>query len=172
MQLFPIASGKRFCSHRSGRENPSQSHRLTCPPPRPIFVLPGSRRIPETTSAMRCGRDRGRSVSSSSPERRRHDRRSISSNGSNPLVATIGVVPRAALINDIGPGGISLLSTDPPPVDSIVPLWLAVPIGSPSRLIFVRLVHVSPAGGDLYRIGAAAVDEATVEILRELVDLL
>lgn len=106
------------------------------------------------------------------PERRQFDRRMVVDHGSNPVVATIGVVPRAALIQDISPRGVGLVSIDPPPVGSIVPLWLSIPVGTPSRLLFVCVVYTKPAEGELYRIGVAALDEATAEVFAELLESL
>jgi hypothetical protein len=84
------------------------------------------------------------------------------------VVATLGVVPRAALLCDLAPGGVGLLTTDPPPVGCVVPVWLAVPAGAPSRLVLLRVVHTSSEGADLYRIGLSCLDEIGGGVLREL----
>jgi hypothetical protein len=78
------------------------------------------------------------------------------------------VVPRAAFVSDLSAGGAGLLTTDPPPVDSIVPLWLAVPPGSLSRLVLVRVVHSSALPDGLHRIGLACLDEAGSSLFSEL----
>jgi hypothetical protein len=107
-------------------------------------------------------------VSSAHPERRVHSRRPFLTTGSNPVVATIGILPRAALVCDLSVGGIGLLVTDPPPVGSIVPVWLAVPPGSPSRLLLVRVVYVQEEANELFRLGLSCLDEAAAIICREM----
>jgi hypothetical protein len=108
------------------------------------------------------------SVTSSPEERRSAQRRSFATNGSNPVVATVGLVPRAAFLADLSTGGAGLVTTDPPPVGSIVPLWLAIPPGSLSRLVLVRVVYSLPVSEDLHRVGLACLDEAGANLFREL----
>lgn len=101
-------------------------------------------------------------------ERRRQPRRSISTTGSNPVVATMGIVPRAALVCDLSPEGIGLVTTDPPPVGSIVPVWLAIPPGNPSTLLLGRVIYVRATSPDLHRVGLSWLDDSGQTTLVEL----
>jgi hypothetical protein len=105
-----------------------------------------------------------------SDERRSHPRRQLVTSGSNPLIATLGVLPRAALVCDISPQGLGLLTTFAPPVGAILPVWLPGPPGQPSGLILATVVHVQePASDGLYRVGIACHDESGRSMLRDLI---
>ena len=100
---------------------------------------------------------------------RRYDTRlAIPSASSNPLSATLGVVPRAAMVCDVSLRGLGLITVDPPPVDSLVPVWLAMPAAALSELLLGRVVHSEPLGGTLHRIGVTCSDDADVHVLRSL----
>lgn len=103
-------------------------------------------------------------------ERRAHLRHTFVTTGSNPVVATIGVVPRAALLSDLSPAGVGLLTTDPPPVGSVVPVWLALPIGAPSRLVLLRVVYTEVETSDLHRLGLCCLDDTSGAVLGDLMD--
>jgi hypothetical protein len=105
-----------------------------------------------------------------SDERRAHPRLTFVTTGSNPVVATIWVVPRAALLSDLCPDGVGLLTTDPPPVGSVVPVWLALPIGAPSRLVLLRVVYAEAETTDLHRLGLCCLDDTSGAVLRGLMD--
>jgi hypothetical protein len=103
-------------------------------------------------------------------DRRSRPRRLFATSGSNPVVATIGVVPRAAFLCDLGPGGVALLTTDPPAVGSVVPVWLALPVGAPSQIVLLRVVYAQAQGPDLHRLGLCGVDEASCAALLDLAE--
>jgi hypothetical protein len=105
-----------------------------------------------------------------SDERRAHLRYTFVTTGSNPVVATIGVVPRAALLSDLCPAGVGLLTTDPPPIGSVVPVWLALPIGAPSRLVLLRVVYAEAETADLHRLGLCSLDDTSSAVLRDLLE--
>jgi hypothetical protein len=102
-------------------------------------------------------------VSNGSPaERRVHTRHVFARPGSNPLVATLGVCPRCALVYDLSHGGISLLTAEePPPAGSVVPVWLPAPDGRPSCLLLVSLLYSVAEGRNLFRVGGPFLDEAS-----------
>jgi hypothetical protein len=93
-------------------------------------------------------------------ERRANARQRFTIQGSNPPIATLGLVPRAALICDLGPGGIGLLTTLAPPVGAIVPVWLPGPPGLPSSLILGTIVHTAPTDEGLHRVGLTCREES------------
>jgi hypothetical protein len=102
-------------------------------------------------------------------EQRIQPRQAIATSGSNPLIATVGVLPRAALVCDISPSGLGLLTTFAPPVGALLPVWLPGPPGQPSHLILAAVVHVQPpSGDDLYHIGVACHDDSARGVLAEL----
>ena len=102
-------------------------------------------------------------------ERRSHPRRLFAATGSNPLIATLGVLPRAALVCDISPAGLGLLTTFAPPVGAILPVWLATSPGEPSALLLATVVHVQPPSSDgLYRMGVSCHDDSGRVVLRDL----
>jgi hypothetical protein len=108
-------------------------------------------------------------VSGSPSERRSHPRRPITTDGSNPVIATIGILPRAALLCDLSAGGLSLLTTYSPPVGALLPIWLPGPPGQMSGLVLGTVVHVQPPADDgLYVVGVACQDEGGRAVLREL----
>jgi hypothetical protein len=104
---------------------------------------------------------------SAGPERRRWPRRALGDRGSNPLVATLGVLGHCALVRDLSLGGICLLTAHPPPPGTVVPVWLCRPAG-PSPMLLVTVRHVVAEPNALYRVGAALLDEDSVEIARSL----
>src|SRR5262245_50509080 len=102
------------------------------------------------------------------PERRHMPRHAFATDGSNPVVVTLGVVPRAAFVCDLSATGLAVLTIDPPPMGSIVPLWLATTPGAPSRLMLVRVIHIQVVSEDLHRLGLACLDESSQVIFEEL----
>ena len=88
--------------------------------------------------------------------------------GSNPIIVTAGVLPRAALVSDVSPMGLGILTTFAPPVGSVVPVWLPGPPGESSKLILVSVIHVQPTSDSLYHVGTMCHDEASAALLREL----
>lgn len=86
------------------------------------------------------------------------------------MVATVGVVPRAAFVCDLSVGGIALLTTDPPPVGSVVPLWLAIPPGSNSRFVLLRVIYSQPLAEGLHRIGLCCLDDSATGVFTELLN--
>jgi hypothetical protein len=109
-------------------------------------------------------------VSGETSERRSHPRQPLATNGSNPLIATLGVLPRAALICDLSAGGLGLLTTFAPPQGAILPVWLPGPPGEPSRLILATVIHVQPPTGDgLYRVGIACHEDTGRAALQDLI---
>jgi hypothetical protein len=104
------------------------------------------------------------------PERRSHPRQQVTIRGSNPLIVTLGVLPRAALIHDLCPDGLGLLTTFAPPIGAIVPVWAPSSPGEPSALILAVVIHVQePTGDGLYRVGLACHDEGGRRVLRDLI---
>ena len=99
-------------------------------------------------------------MSAPTGERRAHARRQFAEGGSNPLIATLGLVPRAAILCDVGPGGIGLLTTLPPPLGAVVPVWLARPAGTPSILLLATIVYLEPTAEGLFRIGLSCREES------------
>lgn len=107
-------------------------------------------------------------MSSYPPDRRAHERRPFATEGSNPLVATVGVVPRAAFVCDLSAAGLAMLTTDPPPVGSVVPVWLAVSPSRESQLVLVRVIDVTAVSTELHRVGAESVEEAGAAVLQQV----
>ncbi len=108
-------------------------------------------------------------MSGSSPERRSNRRRRLATNGSNPVIATVGILPRAALVSDIGDEGLGLLTTFAPPLGAILPLWLPAPPGQPSHFLLGTVVHVQfPSPDNLFQVGITCHDDAARAILREV----
>jgi hypothetical protein len=103
-------------------------------------------------------------------ERRAVARFPFPPHGSNPLVATVGLFPRCALVLDLSTRGIALLVPWPPPVGSVIPVWVAGRRAGPSPLLLVAVVYVLPQDG-LYRVGGHFVDEASAEAARALLPL-
>jgi hypothetical protein len=101
-----------------------------------------------------------------SQETRIWARRGFSMEGSNPLIATVGIYTRCAFVHDLSEGGIGLLITDPPPVGAVVPVWLPRPDGGPSTLLLVAIVHSSPQADGLHRVGGTLIDEASAQAVR------
>jgi hypothetical protein len=99
-------------------------------------------------------------------ERRAHPRHRLATTGSNPLVATVGIWPRCALVYDLSLGGISLLITQPPPVGSVVPVWLAGAHPPPATPLLVTIIYLLPHGDNLYRVGGQFLDESSAEVIR------
>ncbi len=87
-------------------------------------------------------------------------------------MATIGVIPRAAILHDLSADGVALLTADPPPVGSVIPVWLALPVGAPSRMLLLRVIYKCPTENSLYRVGLACLDDAGRTILRDLLAVL
>src|SRR5262249_38212076 len=67
------------------------------------------------------------SVTSAPQERRTSPRHAFATSGSNPVVATVGLVPRAAFVADLSSGGAGRLPPPPPPRGGIVPLCPGTP---------------------------------------------
>jgi hypothetical protein len=108
-----------------------------------------------------------------SPDRRSYARHPIATTGSNPLIATVGLLPRAVLVCDISPVGIGLLAAFSPPLGAVLPIWLPSPPGQPSGLVLARVVHVQPPNPDnLHRIGLFCADEVGQSELQQLLDRL
>jgi hypothetical protein len=105
-------------------------------------------------------------------ERRSQNRRVFPAKTSNPLSARIGVVPRGALVVDVSTHGLGLVTTDPPPVGSLVPVWVASHSGPCSELLLGRITHSEPIDRTLHRIGMAYADEADLVVLRTLYESL
>ena len=104
-----------------------------------------------------------------SPERRSQQRRHLATNGSNPVIATVGILPRAALVSDLSDEGLGLLTTFAPPLGAILPVWLPAPPGQPSHFLLATVVHVqSPSPDNLFQVGITCHDDAGRAILREL----
>jgi hypothetical protein len=99
-------------------------------------------------------------VSAAAEERRANARHRFAIQGSNPPIATLGLLPRAALICDLGSSGIGLLTTLAPPLGAIVPVWLPGPPGSPSSLVLGTIVHTSLMTEGLYRVGLTCREES------------
>ncbi len=89
--------------------------------------------------------------------------------GLDPPIATVGLIPRAALVYDLSPNGVGLLTTQPPPVGAIVPVKLAGPPGLSSCLILGEIVHNSPETDGLFRVGVVCLEES-LGALRTLID--
>jgi hypothetical protein len=71
-------------------------------------------------------------------------------------------------VHDLSLHGISLLMTQPPPVGSVVPVWLVGPAGAPTAPLLVTVVYTLPHGENLYRVGGQLVDETSTEVVRAL----
>jgi hypothetical protein len=108
-------------------------------------------------------------VSAPTGERRFHSRHRFALGGFDPPIATVGLVPRAALVTDLSPTGVGLLTTQPPPIGSIVPVKLAGPPGLPSCLILGEIVHHSLEPDGLFRVGVSCLEES-LNVLRTLID--
>src|SRR3954447_26324590 len=90
------------------------------------------------------------------PSERRHEfRRPIATTGSNPVIVTAGVLPRAALLSDLSPLGLGLVTTFAPPVGSVLPVWLPGRPGETSNLVLVNVIHVRPSSDSLFQLGVA-----------------
>jgi hypothetical protein len=89
--------------------------------------------------------------------------------GSNPVIVTAGVLPRAALVSDVSSLGLGLLTTFAPPVGSVLPLWLPGQPGEASDLVLVNVIHVRPSSDCLHHVGIACHDESSAATLREFV---
>jgi hypothetical protein len=103
------------------------------------------------------------------PERRFHGRHRFALGGFDPPIATVGIVPRAALICDLSHTGIGLLTTQEPLVGAIVPVWMSGTPGSPSSLILGTIVHSSREPDGLYRVGLICLEES-LGVLRSQID--
>src|SRR5262245_2559987 len=90
-------------------------------------------------------------------------------NGSNPVIVTAGVLPRAALVSDVSSLGLGLLTTFAPPVGSLLPVWLPGRPAEPSDLLLVSVIHVRPSTDSLFHVGTACHDEGSAALLREFV---
>jgi hypothetical protein len=110
-------------------------------------------------------------VSAPSEERRVQDRHRFASGGFDPPIATIGLVPRAALVCDLSPAGIGLITTYSPPVGAIVPVVLSGPPGSASTLILGTVVHSSSEPDGLFHVGVDCLEEC-LNVLRATIDRL
>jgi hypothetical protein len=106
--------------------------------------------------------------SQSAAERRIWPRHVFDDGGSNLPVATVGVYPRCAFVQDLSPGGISLLTTEPPPLGAVVPVWLPGRQNDPAPMLLVSVVHVAPHSEGLFRVGGELVDEASAAAARAL----
>ena len=102
-------------------------------------------------------------------ERRNELRRRLTMAGSNPVIVTAGVLPRAALLSDVSSLGLGMLTTFAPPVGSVLPVWLPGRPGEPSDLALVDVIHVRPSTASLYHVGTACHDEGSVATLRDFV---
>ena len=89
--------------------------------------------------------------------------------GSNPVIVTAGVLPRAALVSDVSSLGLGMLTTFAPPVGSVLPVWLPGQPGDASDLALVSVIHVRPTSDSLYHVGTACHDEGSAALLREFV---
>lgn len=103
----------------------------------------------------------------SDSERRSCARHGLSFTGSNPVIVTAGVLPRAALVCDISSNGLGLLATFAPPVGSVLPVWLPGKPGETSSVILVHVVHVQPSTDSLHRIGTVCHDDGSAATLSE-----
>ncbi|MGL4552410.1 MAG: PilZ domain-containing protein [Gemmataceae bacterium] len=101
-------------------------------------------------------------------DRRAETRRPIPIKDSNPLVATVGLMPRPALVADLSGGGLSVLLTDPLTPGTLVPVWLAGDPGRPSRLLLAQVMNVSIDDGPLFRVGLMAIDDAGRAVLADV----
>src|SRR5262245_22773743 len=108
-------------------------------------------------------------VTRSTSERRNELRHRLAMTGSNPVVVTAGVLPRAAVVCDVSPSGMGMLTTFAPPVGSVLPVWLPGEPGSSSELVLVSVVHVRPTTDSLHQVGTACHDEASAVTLRAFV---
>jgi hypothetical protein len=100
-------------------------------------------------------------------EQRNDVRYRLQTTGSNPIIVTAGVLPRAALVCDLSSRGLGLLATFAPPVGSVLPVWLPGQPGEVSSVILVHVIHVQPATDALHRIGAVCHDEPSAAALAE-----
>src|SRR3954451_19200526 len=99
-------------------------------------------------------------------ERRHQSRHRLEMTGSNPVIVTAGVLPRAALLSDLSPQGMGMLTTFAPPVGSVLPVWLPGKPGETSNLVLVNVIHVNPSSDSLFQLGTACHDEASGLALR------
>jgi hypothetical protein len=106
-------------------------------------------------------------LSRSANDRRSSPRKRLSITGSNPVIVTAGIVPRAVLVSDLSPEGMGLLATFAPPIESVLPVWLPGRPGEPSVLALLQVVHVQPAVEGLHLIGTASHDESSTSALRQ-----
>lgn len=104
-----------------------------------------------------------------SADRRSHPRRSLPTADSNPLVATVGLLPRTAIVCDVSARGIGVLLTDPPAPGTLVPVWLPGVIGEPSLMLLAQVAHVSADSGPLFRVGLACIDTHGQGVLGEVI---
>lgn len=100
-------------------------------------------------------------------ERRNEKRRRVITTGSNPVIVTAGVLPRAALVRDVSAQGMGLVTTYAPPVGTVLPVWLPGLPGEPSNLVLLDVVHVRLSGDRLHHVGAACHDESSAALLGE-----
>lgn len=101
-------------------------------------------------------------------ERRAHPRRALPTADSNPLVATVGLLPRTAIVIDLSVGGVGLLLADPPATGTLVPVWLPGTAGQPSPVLLAQVAHVSASPGSLYRVGLACIDSGGQGVLHDV----
>jgi hypothetical protein len=94
-------------------------------------------------------------------ERRAAVRHLFAGPGSNPLVATVGLQARCALVHDLSANGIGLLTTQSFSPGALIPVWLPGRHGQPSPLLLVCVVHSAPVRPGLYRIGGRFFDQAS-----------
>jgi hypothetical protein len=81
----------------------------------------------------------------------------------------MGILPRAALVRDIGAEGLGLLTTFAPPVGAVLPVWLPAPPGQPSHLLLATVIHVQPPSPDnLYQVGISCRDDTARTVLVEV----
>src|SRR5262245_50573369 len=107
----------------------------------------------------------GRLSGGTSSERRAQARITVLDQGSNPLVATVGLYPRCALVVDLSPRGMGLLTVDPPPEGAVVPVWLPGKPGQGSDLLLVRVIYAVPQEQSLYRLGTELFDEGAARVV-------
>ncbi len=110
-------------------------------------------------------------MSAPSGERRIYDRHRFAAGGLDPPLATVGLVPRAALISDLSPSGVGLITTQPPPIGALVPVYMSGPPGMPSSVILGTIAYTTPEPDGLFRIGVICLEEC-LGVLRALIDQL
>jgi len=84
------------------------------------------------------------------------------------LVASVGVVPRTAFVSDLSTNGLGVVTTDPPPPGTVVPIRVAGPPGPASRLLLARVIYCLVCGEGLYRLGLSCIDDSGMAVLNEL----